>query len=58
MRIDAHPMRIGRCIRMANPKCYSLNITNKVKPQNITSPVKAQNITIKAIVSIFQQVRP
>ena len=23
MRIDAHPMRIGRCIRMANPIGYS-----------------------------------
>ena len=24
MRIDAHPMRIGRCIRMANPTAYVL----------------------------------
>ena len=23
MRIDAHPMRIGRCIRMANPSCHT-----------------------------------
>ena len=25
MRIDAHPMRIGRCIRMANPN-YNLPV--------------------------------
>ena len=24
MRIDAHPMRIGRCIRMANPIPHAL----------------------------------
>ena len=24
MRIDAHPLRIGRCIRMANPMNYYL----------------------------------
>ena len=24
MRIDAHPMRIGRCIRMANPSEFTL----------------------------------
>ena len=27
MRIDAHPMRIGRCIRMANPTTNALSAT-------------------------------
>ena len=38
MRIDAHPMRIGRCIRMANPiKIYipfPLKKNTKYKEQN------------------------
>ena len=28
MRIDAHPMRIGRCIRMANPNAHSAPIAS------------------------------
>ena len=36
MRIDAHPMRIGRCIRMANPSAYMC--TYMCKELHLTFP--------------------
>ena len=41
MRIDAHPMRIGRCIRMANPNlnpCFKFNQSD-VKDGLYSAPV-------------------
>ena len=35
MRIDAHPMRIGRCIRMANPNRNTVTVCAKQNKRDL-----------------------
>ena len=52
MRIDAHPMRIGRCIRMANPN-KNPPIVVTVLEYDFSGVVLGGRI----ILSIFTQIR-